>query len=177
MAAWATKWRMHQFEQAGSAPVTVWRELRKLQKAITQDGGILEKARKAADAADWQGYIEANGGLDCKRGDRPVKLAKIIDPAANCYGEDIFRIMGVRARVTAKTRLEGWELRRPKAEIVETDDDNKREDLLDSISSGSCVPWSSDNNCTPQLQSRSEYPPYPLNKASNFDDDIRFVSG
>ena len=118
-----------------------------MRKTITNDG-ILESARKAADAANWQGYIEANGGLGCKRGNRPVKLAKIVNEAANRYGEDIIKIIGVMANTKVETRLEGWKLQKAEPEEAEPKVDAQCEVAVCSLSSDNCAPWRSDNNCT-----------------------------
>ena len=57
-----------------AAIVSVWRELRRLKKALGIDE-IIEKARKAADESKWHEYINAMGGVFAKRKDQPIKLA------------------------------------------------------------------------------------------------------
>ncbi|EHZ2725189.1 replication endonuclease [Vibrio parahaemolyticus] len=133
VTAWSRTFCFRQFQFQKTPPVTIWRELRRIDEE--QEYCLFEKARRAADCGFFSAYMDYMGGHRLRSSERPIRL--VTKERENKYGEIVTVTDGVEGSgLLVYTRETEWKLIKKDSDLSEA-----------SEGSGSDRPWSSGNNC------------------------------
>ncbi|MDQ5989801.1 Bacteriophage replication gene A protein (GPA) [Acinetobacter baumannii] len=150
VTAWASTWRIPQFQFYKLPSKGAYRECRRLPRGVSiadQLGDVAERVRAAADGGDFFEYVMSQGGPCIRRKEETIRVAREVSDV-NTYGEEVQKVVGIYNQLaTGKPTLK---TRERQYKIVKKNTDAAGDGLLKSAIG---APRSPVNNCRSRITS------------------------
>ncbi len=150
VTAWASTWRIPQFQFYKLPSKGAYRECRRLPRGVSISdklGDIAERVRAAADEGDFFNYVMSQGGPCIRRKEETIRVAREISDV-NVYGEEVQKVVGVYNQLIANKPT--LKTRERQFKIVKKNSDAAGDGLLKSAIG---APRSPVNNCRSRITS------------------------
>lgn len=150
VTAWASTWRIPQFQFYKLPSKGAYRECRRLPRGVSiadKLGDVAERVRAAADQGKFDEYIMSQGGPCIRRKEETIRVAREVSDV-NVYGEEVQKVVGVYHQLKVDAPV--LKTRERKYQIVKKSAVDVDFNLLKSDSGATRSPV---NNCRSRITS------------------------
>ncbi|WP_272656291.1 MULTISPECIES: replication endonuclease [unclassified Providencia] len=150
VTAWASTWRIPQFQFYKLPSKGAYRECRRLPRGVSiadKLGDVAERVRAAADQGKFDEYIMSQGGPCIRRKEETIRVAREVSDV-NVYGEEVQKVVGIYHQLKADAPV--LKTRERKYQIVKKSAVDVDFTLLKSDSGATRSPV---NNCRSRITS------------------------